>query len=103
MIGCASSLAAGIVAGLAVATWRRSLVAGLLSWYLATVARMFLTGSLASLYLRLRFRARSASLAAERTCPACHADNARHLERARSLPCPACRQKYLRFVVVGMS
>ena len=103
MVGCVTGLATGVVAGLAVGIWRRSFVAAFLSSYVATVAVMYLTGSLAPLYLRLRFRARGASLAAERACPVCHADNARHLERATSLPCPACRQKSLRFVVVGMS
>ena len=64
--GCMPSLGLGVAVGVAVGCWRRSVFAGLVAWYLVTLGAMILVGSLASLYLRLRFSVRAASLATER-------------------------------------
>lgn len=101
--GCLPSLVLGVAVGLAVGFWRRSVFAGLVVWYLVTFGAMMLVKSMASLYLRLRFSVRAASLAAERACPMCHADNAKSIDRAKWVLCPKCRHETLRFVVAGRS
>jgi hypothetical protein len=101
--GCITSLALGVAAGLSVGIWRHTFSAGFLAWYAVTFGTMMIAGSLASLYVRLRFSERAATLRAARSCPACHADNATGIMRGKSVACPVCRNQSLRFVIAGIS
>jgi hypothetical protein len=101
--GCMTSLMLGIVASLFAAIWFRRIIIAVAIWYAATFGTLLLTGSLASLYIRLRFRARAASLAAERACPNCGADHARTIERAKAIKCSACGNTTMNFSHVGIS
>lgn len=97
------SLAVGVAAGIAAGVWKRSVFAGLMTSYLVAFVSLILVSAFASLYIRLRFSARTTSLAAERACPVYHADNAKSIERANSVRCPACHGEALRFSMGGKS
>jgi hypothetical protein len=99
--GCMTGLAVGVASGVAVGVWRRSFDAGLHVWCAVTWWVVAVAEFLARLYVRLRFSERAASLAAERACPHCHADDARAFDRAKAVKCPACSTESLRFVVPG--
>lgn len=101
--GCMPSLMLGVAVGGSFGIWWRSVSVGLITWYAFTFGAVVLMQTLASLYLRLRFSARAASLAAERFCPTCTADNAEKIDRAKRVTCPKCRHETLTFVMAGVS
>ena len=101
--GCITGLGLGVVAGLAMGIVTTSVTAALLAGYVVATAVSIGAGFGAVVYVRLRFAARASALAAERKCPACGADNAKTVGWGRSVVCPACRQRGLRFAAAGVS
>lgn len=101
--GCTAALVSGLAAGLAVGLWTRSAPLGLLASCAGALAVALIAGAYAAAYLRLRFTARAKAIAAERLCPTCRADNARKLALYRSVVCPICHTRRLRFLPVGVS
>jgi hypothetical protein len=101
--GCLTSLGIGVAGGLLAGVWWGSIFAGFVAWYVVTAAALTVVSTLASLYVRLRYAERAASLAAERFCPTCGADDSVRITEAKSVTCPSCRGQSLRFVMVGIS
>lgn len=101
--GCITGLALGLVAGVAAGIANHNFLAGLAAWYAATYVTELVLQYLAQLYVRRRFSRRAVSLAAERSCPHCHADDATAINGAKEVTCPTCSKKSLTFVVAGIS
>ena len=102
-IGCMTSFSSGVVCGVAAGIWARSFLAGVVAWYAVMILVGLVAGSFARLYTRRRFAERAASLAAERACPRCHAEDAVTIERAKTVTCPTCSAQSLRFTMIGKS
>ena len=101
--GCVAGLLCGTAAGIALGIWWRSVILGVISWYLATVALVFASEMLERLYVRWRFASRAAALAEEKLCPHCHANDFTPIHRATSTRCPVCLKDKLTFEMVGVS
>ena len=101
--GCLPSLLTGAAVGVGVGSCLHSAIAGLVAGWAGLFVVLHLVDFRRERYLRQRFPARRASLAAERRCPTCSADDARSIDGARSIPCPSCRAPALRFRPVGIS
>jgi hypothetical protein len=55
-------------------------------------------------YLRSHFRERMKTIAAQRACPSCGADDAVRVTRPfLRVTCPGCHQKAMRFKIWGIS
>lgn len=101
--GCMAALVLGLVTGLSVGIWQHSILLGLFACGRLAVSIGMVTDLLERLYLRRHFSKRNATLAAERACPKCHAEDANAVGHGRRVTCPACSTKAMRFVIVGIS
>jgi hypothetical protein len=101
--GCFLALSIGVVVGSVTGISTHSYLLGFVAWYLATFGVMCIFGSLARWYIRSRFAARAALLAAERACPQCKSDDSIAIDRAKNVTCSRCKAVSLTFVDVGIS
>jgi hypothetical protein len=101
--GCSAALALGLASGAAAGFAARNLLIGLIVCYFVGLSMALAVGFIAQRYLRWKFQARAAELAAESNCPACGLNDSASIVGATSAFCPACRQRTLSFKSAGIS
>jgi hypothetical protein len=109
-IGCLWPVVAALCGAAAVALALRRfepslwiILAVIVGWGFGMITAIVIE-AVAWCYLRSRFRDCMKTIAAQRTCPSCGADDAVRVTRPfLRVTCPGCRQKALRFRIWGIS